>query len=205
MAKWLILVAALAVLIAVLAWQLRSGSYKPPKIEATAPDAAQRALLPRFDARPRMPESHDAAQPLPVYDSGLLVPGTAAFNYKVDITINDGFRARVASCYEGGLDGNLSMMLGYTLRIVDGDVVATDVRVLRSELNNASLEQCFVDRLREARWSERDMPNFEEQESELFIRLRALRKYRPIEEQEKGTYRDNVPGDPADPGALGDD
>jgi hypothetical protein len=68
------------------------------------------------------------------------------------------------------------LKIKYRLRIVNGVVHASDVRPYKSELDK-KLEECMLNAVRQASWEAKDMPDFEE-EQELFIRLRALKKYK---------------------------
>lgn len=184
MAKWLVAVGALVVALGVLLWQLAT----PPRpVVAHTRDASsaphsdmQTMAVQRTPKISAVPPSQDDSEPSTAEpEPKFLVPGGDKFNYRLDVAIPDQFRAAGAHCYDPNkhkLDPNLTLKISLQLRVVEGEVSATDVSVAKSELNNQELEQCFVSAVKQARWYHEDLPDWNE-EQELFIRLRALKKY----------------------------
>lgn len=190
MTKWFVAMGILMVAMGALVWQLSSGA--PAQIEITIADAAPTVAVAASDAGPGrskpLANRHFDAGPAPV---AMLDPQSEEFSDRVDVGIQDGFRSRLARCERDGLDPDAKIIITYTLHIEDGIVSASNVAVLKSDLNSAALEQCMVAAVQQSRWEASDMPDFKE-DQELFIRLRSLSKYLPQEEQEAAKARDHV-------------
>ncbi len=180
MAKWVLAVGGLVVL--ALLWKVCDSLQSPAKAPVVAQprDADVRLAPMRHDARrtvtrtPRPAPPTDGAPSRP--GPAMIDPKSSAFSDRIDIVIADKFRGHIADCYKGGDDPDKVIKIKYTLRIVGGLVHATNVTAAESELDTR-LEQCMLTAMRHANWRARDMPDFEEEE-ELFVRLRALKKYR---------------------------
>lgn len=181
MVKWLVAIGALVVALGVLLWQLAA----PPRpVVAHTLDAsptpqsdAQAIAIQRTPNNPVVRNDVEPSETEPKPE--LLVPGGDKFNHRLDVAIPDQFRAAAAHCYDPNelkLDPNLTLKISLQLRVVQGEVSATDVSIAKSELNNQELEQCFVSAVKQGRWYHEDLPDWNE-EQELFIRLRALKKY----------------------------
>lgn len=184
MIKWFLAVGALAVVLGVLLWQLAAPPKTPNPIAARASDESlampasatqsadnkqPTAVRPRLNEAPSKP---DEAEPKPE----LLVPGSDDFGDRLDIIIPNKYRDVASDCYEGGLDPDLKLKLLFQLHIKNNEVFATDIKILKSEVPK-ELEECMISAVRESRWHFDDLPDWSE-EHELFIRLRALKKYK---------------------------
>lgn len=187
MAKWFAAIGALIAALGILLWQLAAPAKTKnlavkPAFDASlampvAPTADNKdnkrpALRSQPSEAPSKPEEAES-------EPKLLVPGTEEFSERLDYGIPYKFRDVVSDCYpdekEGGLNPDLKLKLGYQLRVVNGEVFATDIKVMTSELPK-ELEDCMVSAVKESRWQYDDMPDWSE-DHELLIRLRGLRKF----------------------------
>jgi hypothetical protein len=190
MAKWVLALLALVSAMGVLLWQLSSGG--PKKIESQTRDASPSVSIPASDAQPRNLRSK-AKDAGPKGDAAVAQydPQSEEFSHEVDVSIPDGFRAKLARCNRKGVDPDAKITITYRLHIESGVVSASQVKVDKSDLDNAELEQCMVTAVQQARWVASDMPDFTE-EQDLFIRIRSLNKYLDTDEQEAAKESDKV-------------
>jgi len=183
MTKWIIAVGVVLALVGILLWQLFGDGPSAPTIATRRIDAGGKSLD-DADVRPRSAKPSD--QPA---DGGgaasepeLISVHSEEYHHRLDTGFPDKFRARAAGCYTGGGDGDRKLKLGYKLRSQSGMVSATDIRVIESNIGDAALERCLIQAVQDEQFHAEDMPDFEE-EGDLFIRLRALKKYKSVEEQ----------------------
>jgi lipoate-protein ligase A len=107
---------------------------------------------------------------------------------RVDVVVPRKIRGLAADCYDGGLDPDLTIKVNFRLRVLRGKLFTQNVHIEKSELgDHPELERCIVAAVERAEWRDDDMPDFDE-DQELFIRLRTLKKYknRGGEEDEGG-------------------
>jgi hypothetical protein len=181
MGKWVIAIAGLVVVMGVLVWQLSSGG--PKKIVIVSFDASPSVVPAASDARPvqarvvRRDAKHVEDASVAQYD-----PQSEEFSREVDVSIPNNFKAKLARCERKGVDPDAQITLNYRLHIEDGVVSASNVTVAKSDLGNATLEQCMVNAVDQARWQAADMPDFVE-DQDIIIRIRSLNKYLSEDEQ----------------------
>lgn len=192
MTKWIIAVGVVLALLGVLLWQVMNPSKaaRPSKRPGDAGVVASRSDA---DVRPRNRPADAAVED--VDDSTgegpvLLSENSPQFIDQVDTIIPNQFRAKASKCYTGPLDDR-KLKLAYRLRIINGRVSATNIRVKNSTIADPALERCLIAAVREASFTRETMPDFEEDE-ELFIRLRTLKKYKPVEEQIRQKERNQI-------------
>lgn len=189
MTKWVIAMGGLIILMGMLVWQLSPS--EPPKVE-----------IPVFDANPTVAVSaSDAASYKPRQVRADAAPGTSTeaqldsqseeFSHRLDVSIPDGFRASLSRCNRKGFDPDAKITIAYRLHIEKGVVSASRVRVEKSDLGDAALEQCMVNSVQQARWQASDLPDFAE-DQQIFIRIRSLNKYLDKREQEEAKAADKV-------------
>jgi hypothetical protein len=191
MGKWVIALVALVGVMGILIWQLDSDG--PPKIEVPTYDGGPTVAPVASDARPLKPrvlrgdakKGEDAA--VAKYD-----PQSVEFSREVDVSIPNNFRAKLARCERKGVDPDAQITISYTLHIDQGVVSASNVRVAKSDLGDATLEQCMVTAVDQARWVASDMPDFMEEDTDLIIRMRSLNKYLSEDEQEEAKDLDKA-------------
>ena len=187
MSRWLVVLGVgVLVLLAVLWWKM-SGDPAEVRVEAasSSPSSAGPEVRPPTDAsaekapvwvdpsRESTAGANDSSEKVELID-----PKSETFNHRIDVAIGNQLRARAAfDCDESGMDPNAALKLGYRLRIVNGRVTVSDVRVLESEVT-PEYERCFVERVEAASFRMEDMPDFEEGDQELFTRVRSMKKYR---------------------------
>ena len=190
MGKWVIALVGLVGVMGILIWQLDSDG--PPKIEVPTYDAGPTVVVAASDARSVKPRAlrgdaekgeKDAA--VAKYD-----PQSVEFSREVDVSIPNNFRAKLARCERTGVDPDAQITINYTLHIDQGVVSASNVKVAKSDLGDATLEQCMVNAVDQARWVASDMPDFMEEDTDLIIRMRSLNKYLSAEEQEEAKDTD---------------
>lgn len=188
MGKWVIAMVGLVGVLGLLLWQLSSGG--PKKIVIQTFDASPTVALPASDARLAKPRvvRRDAG---PASDGAVAQydPQSEEFSHEVDVSIPNNFKAKLARCERAGVDPDAQITLNYTLHIESGVVRASNVTIAKSDLGNATLEQCMVNAVDQARWRANDMPDFME-EQDIIIRIRSLNKYLDVEEQEAAKEAD---------------
>lgn len=179
MSKWTWLLAALvAALLISMVWLLRGGDDdKPAKrigpdagVKTTRAPDTQRPSRPKVVRRGETPVANED-EPVKMID-----PKSEKFSDRIDVGIPFRLRSELAWCYKGGLDPDLTVKIRYRLHIKKGQVTTTDVEAISSEVDR-KLRNCFLEKVRNASWELRDMPDFTE-ENELFVRLRTLKKYK---------------------------
>ncbi len=191
MGKWVMALVGLVGVMGFLLWQLQEGG--PEKIVVSTYDAGPTVALAASDAgsvKPRVlrRDAKDAKDAAVVkYD-----PQSEEFSREVDVSIPNGFRAKLARCERKGIDPDAQITINYTLHIAGGVVSASNVKVAKSDLGDATLEQCMVTAVNQARWVAADMPDFMEDDTDLIIRMRSLNKYLRAEEQEEAKNQDRV-------------
>jgi hypothetical protein len=115
----------------------------------------------------------------------LLDPESEAFHRRVDVVVGDRLRESAAfDCDESALDPDAEIKLNYRLRIVNGRITVSDVRVMHSDVSKA-YEECYIRKVSAATFRMEDMPDFEEGDQELFTRVRSMKKYRSRAEFDK--------------------
>ncbi len=196
--KWLAAVAGIGGALTFLVVQIRQPLAPPvvavmaatPTPAATptasvAPDS--RRIIVTGDAT----DDAAAAEPTASEAGDKLAPSSDAFAARVDQDIPRRLMSGMASCYRGGLDPDARLKFKYVLRIQNGQARATNIEVLKSDLDDRAIEQCMTRALETAVWSEDDLPDFAE-ESELLLTLRGLKKYKSDEERAEQDELDRV-------------
>lgn len=79
-------------------------------------------------------------------------------------------------CYNGNAPDHEKIKLGFRAKAVDGMFIVTEVKVLKSNLTEKTMEECIVGAVKGASWPAEEMPDWED-EDELFIRLGSMTKY----------------------------
>jgi hypothetical protein len=169
----------LAVVVAL--WRL-ARPREVPTVQVGSRVRMDAGLASNFDAAPRRKIVVRTIDAGPAGDAGLLQGTSPEFSRRVDEAIPNRFRAAMVKCDRTGLDPDASITLGYQLHIRGGQISATNVRVIKSDVQDSALEQCMLQALLNTRWIDAELPNFTE-ESQLFIRLRSMDKYLDPDEQ----------------------
>lgn len=188
MSRWLVVLGVgVLALLAVLWWKM-SDEPEEPRVEASMPTQTP----PTADSEPARPVADAGSGPVWVDPNAkrsnpdsdgdeepeLIDPKTETFNHRVDVVVGDKLRARAAfKCNEAGMTPNAAIKLNYKLRIVNGRITVSDVRVIKSEVT-PEYERCFINSVEAATFRMEDMPDFEEGDQELFTRVRTMKKYR---------------------------
>lgn len=196
MSRWLVVLGVVVLaLIGVLFWQLAdkpsepdgnvaagnqnpdTGAKDPPP---TTPDARESEV---GYIRPVSPQSSDKRDSGPEED--LIDPESETFNKMLDVVVGNNLRAAAAfECDESGIEPNAKIKLNYRVRIANGRVSITDVRVIESEVPKA-YEECYVRNVSAATFRLERMPDYEEGDQELITRVRSMKKYRSRAEFDK--------------------
>lgn len=184
MAKWLVAGAALLALIGVLLWQLAASPSQPAARVAVFDASPAPAVEPPPDAGRRAVKRAPAIDDAAPAERPELVDVTSEVGFRrIGQDIPDRFRAELVSCVDPARhDPNAKLKVGYKMQIVGGWVYASNVRLIESEIDDPAVIRCILRAVESTRFEMDDMPDFEE-ESELFIRVRSLKKYRSQEEQ----------------------
>lgn len=177
--KWIVAAGVLLIAAVLLIWKLTAPSERRAQ-PARVIDAGV-ATAPPVDAPP-LRGTRIVKTPGKPVDAGpaakeeKLDPKSEAFSRVLDVGIPDTLRAYAADCYKGGDDPDRKMKILYKLRIQNGAVWVTDVRADNTEIDEKTAK-CMVDAVEKANWRGDNLPDHTE-EGELFIRLRALKKYK---------------------------
>lgn len=183
MAKWIAVAAGVGLLLILVLWKLTAppdeDKKKRPiaeKVEPTGPTP-----MPKFGKKvvkkpqKKQPDGGIALAPVEKLD-----PKSEEFNRRIDVGITDRLRAHAALCYKGGGDPDAKLKIFYRLRIENNKAWVTDVK-LENHGIDAAVARCMVDKVERATWNPKDMPDFTTPENDremLFVRLRALKKYK---------------------------
>jgi hypothetical protein len=65
----------------------------------------------------------------------------------------------------------------YRLRAMKGEIRFWDLNTVESTIRDPTLEQCITDAIANAAWHDEAMPDWEEADEELVVRLGGLRKH----------------------------
>jgi hypothetical protein len=205
-------VAALGLLAGPLVWQLRArpvaSDPRPADARGQAAGwsggAGERApvaglswvgALEGVPEERRLIESNEHGGPLrpePAAPSGKLDPRSETFRELVDEVIPRRFYGAAARCYKGGLDRDRKLRLSVKYRVVSGEVSVADVKILHSTMGDEELEACILEQVRASRWRDERMPNWEE-EDEILIRVRGLKRYLQPDEDEPAAEAEPEP------------
>jgi hypothetical protein len=185
--RWVVLGAIALVALAVLLMrQLRpSGAVAAPSKPVIE---YAKAVLPPPPAFPEAgtptPDEVDERAPAPGEPVQKLDPKSQEFFLTFDEMIAPRLTREAADCYKGGLHRDLKIKFGFTSHIRDGRVTIRDVKVLENNLGNAELSRCMLEKVTNfASWKNDAFPDYQ-QEDEVLIRIRALKKYQQEEDRE---------------------
>ena len=107
-------------------------------------------------------------------------PASDAFFYKFDDLQPHLLDKAAATCYDGGLNRvgwNAKLKLAFKDKIVNGDVMVADVRIVEDTIHNKALTDCFVREVQNTKWHDDSLPDWQ-QDDELVIRPeRGMKKY----------------------------
>lgn len=182
MLRWLAALTGLVLLAAGLLWQLAAkgtasasaSHHLAPRAAAVAPRAASPGSASRAPASPPTPSAPAATAP--TAGPAVLTKDDPRFIEKVDEEYPKRLYAEAAQCYEGGLDKNQKLHIAVRLKSVAGQVFVSDAWIVKSTLGDPRLERCMLDRVRLAKWTDPEIPDWEG-EDDLYIRIKGLKKY----------------------------
>lgn len=200
MSRWLVVLGAVVLALLAFLWWKMSERPAEPEVEA-----ATRTTAPVEPAEPATTRARPDSGPGPVWvdptaastaptgDDGtgdnaakeLVDPKSEKFNHRLDVVVGNRLRAPAAfKCDESGMDPDAKIKLNYKIRIVNGRITVSDVRVMESDVT-PEYERCFVEQVEAATFRMDDMPDFEEGDQELITRVRSMKKYRSRAEFDK--------------------
>lgn len=177
----------LLVLVVLLYWKLtRKSEVSTATIPAVAADAAP---LEKSEPPPRARKDagtpqRDAADGVAAGSGDgsngpkeLLTPRTPAYNHKLDVHIPDLYRAEMAKRCDYKKTTDADVAFNYSLKIEGGRVTISNLKVLENEADEQTL-RCFRNVIETATFDVPEMPDFAEDDVDLYIGLRSLRKYK---------------------------
>src|SRR4051812_12457540 len=151
MGKWLALGAAvIVVLLLLLLREMKPTEAKTVPVKPK-PVAAAREEMPSAPAAPppaagsAVVAARAPAAPVDEAAPAKLDPRSDEFFYKFDELIPKVLTRNAATCYEGRhgqLHRNQKLSLKYKVKVVNGEVVVTDVTIKESTLHDPALETC---------------------------------------------------------------
>jgi hypothetical protein len=170
------------IIIAGLAGVLLIGwvSSRPTKdaratVHTPAPAKLERAA-PESEPQDEWVDEEEVAEEEEGPPSGKLDPKSEAFYERIDDIIPEHLYAAAADCHRTGLEDSEKIRLSVRIRVIDSEVHVADVRVLESSISDQGVEACIRDSVKNARWKDDEMPDWED-EDELLIRVRGLKKH----------------------------
>jgi hypothetical protein len=185
--RWVILGAlALGALALLLMRQLASSDVAASPSKPVSTFAATKLPPPPEFPEPGVPtpEELDERRPAPGEPVQKLDPKSQEFFLTFDEMIAPRLTREAASCYKGGLHRDLKIKFGFTSHIKDGRVTIRDVKVLENNLGDEALARCMTEKVMSfASWKDDAFPDWQ-QEDEVLIRIRALKKYQQEEDRE---------------------
>jgi hypothetical protein len=167
MAKWLTVGGVALLVILLLLWrELRPSDAKAAapagrgQLEVAAPTAGAASAATRPGAGSGVAETAD-----PAPSDGKpakLDPRSDEFFYKFDEAIPKLLTRNAAKCYEGRhgqLHRNQKLSLRYKVKVVNGEVLISDVTIKESTLGDAALETCFIQQVQRSTWKDDELPD----------------------------------------------
>ncbi len=187
MAKWIGAGVVLLVLVGALLWPSSPESHRPKTTQARATQgdgdtagATNDVVRPIIRSASSPPNTPSPANEQP--DAAAMIdPKSEEFLQAIEEVAPARFRGEMAKCDYRKLDPNAKVRIHYRLRIINGQVLATDVRVGESEIEDADVQQCFVRAMQNTQWQSSDLPDYD-QEEELLVRVRMLDKFRDYDD-----------------------
>ncbi len=181
----------LAIVVAILYWKLSesrdarepSGAKSARQMTAASPPVeprSSRASKPVESAptpptptppTPTPPKESISEEPVKKH----LNPDSEEFIYRVEVQIPDRLRAAGADACDIDFTSDAKLKFSYRLNVVGGRVSVENLTVVSSEVSDVT-EQCLRNAIEAATWTVDDMDDFHE-DSDLFLRMRAMRKY----------------------------
>lgn len=178
MNRWLAAGTVIVIALLALLWmQIREPSAAPVVTASNKPEVAAPVAKPRAAA-----ELAAVAQKIASAENKpqKLDPASDAFFYKFDEQVPPALTLEAAKCYTGGLRSvhrNAKVKLGYTIKIKDGVLSVSDVKVIESTVNDKALEDCFAREVAKVTWKDDELPDWS-QNDELVIRPeRGMKKF----------------------------
>lgn len=113
----------------------------------------------------------------------VLDPNSEDFFERVDVAIPRQLYARAAECDTGDAGRNEKVKLQVRVRAENKEISVLEANILESTIVNKSLENCIRDAVKNARWDDEEMPNWED-EDEILIRVRGMKKHIPISDED---------------------
>jgi hypothetical protein len=158
-------------------WFTRSGAapVEKPALAAAEPEAP--ALPAPLPPVPVLPAPDDDEPSLAeALGGGRLDPKSDAFRERIEEDIPQHLIGEASRCYKASLHRDKKIKLEFRLTVADSAVSISDVRVVKSTLEDEGVERCIRDTVASARWRDEEMPDYESDE-ELFIRMRGFAKF----------------------------
>ena len=185
MTKWIVACGTLLGAVVYLLIQL--GDSSPSGSASTGNETKDPAQRRTRTTRPALPgdgsgstgvtdePETSAGEDAPDTDTGTL--STAELSMRLDEVYPERYyRSVAARCNVDGLDPDASAQVQYQLKVLRGEVLATNVRVVDSSLGDPNVEACIVAAIEQARWRDADMPDMDE-EHDFYYRVKTQKKY----------------------------
>jgi hypothetical protein len=176
MGKWLAGAGlVLVALVALLWYQIKSPAAAPSDGEHAAPVQAAAAQV----AAPTQVKAPVVA-PHPAVQPGKIDPATDAFFYKFDDLVVPNATRAAAPCYTGGLERvhrNAKLKLAYKVKIKNGEVTYSDVKIVDNTINNPKMEACMMKAIAGVHWHDDELPDWEQDDSVVIRPERGMKKY----------------------------
>jgi hypothetical protein len=159
-------------------WLAFGGSSPVPEAAATKP-AAPGAPVAQTTAPRRawgFPGAAPAVAAAPGAPPKKLNVNSQQFRTRVDDMVPSRLYAEASRCYKGGLTRDRRVDIEYHIRVTDGAVAISNVRLNESTLGDTSLERCIRDKVAAVAWRDDELPDLDE-EGDVYMRVDGFAKY----------------------------
>jgi hypothetical protein len=178
MAKWLAAATVAVLALLALLWlQIRepASAVAAAPTQAVAPAPAAAPIATANDLAIAAQKVREAQA-----QSGKIDPASDAFTYRFDEQVTPQLTMNAAKCYTGGLHRvhrNQKTKLDLKLKIKDGVVTVSDIKIAETTIADKALNDCFVREVAKTTWTDEQLPDWA-QDEELVIRPeRGMKKF----------------------------
>ena len=156
-------------------WLARGGDPPSPAM-ATPPPAVSPATSARMAPRLARPSAASTAATAPASAVRKLDPKSERYANRMDDQVPQRLYGMASRCYKGGSERDQRLDVTYKIRVDNGAVSISDVRVVESTLTDPQLERCVLGTIGNASWRDDELPDLHE-EGDLFMRVEGFSSY----------------------------
>ena len=112
--------------------------------------------------------------------AGKVDPASDAFTYRFDEQVTPQLTMNAAKCYTGGLNRvhrNQKTKLNLKLKIKDGVVTVSDVKMVETTIADKALNDCFIREVAKTTWTDEQLPDWAQDEELVLRPERGMKKF----------------------------